>query len=98
MAIGDAMTKNSVLARRSFLKTAAQGALAAPILASLGDLARAQQPHPPQKPSGLIAPASPQHADAAAAWPKSKVSLNVRDYGASGDGPYKDTAAIQQTI
>jgi polygalacturonase len=26
------------------------------------------------------------------------VSLNVKDYGASGDGKAKDTDAIQQTI
>jgi polygalacturonase len=98
MAMGDGMTKNNLLARRNFLKTAAQGAIAAPILASFGDLAHAQQSHTPQKPSGLVVPATAQHAVPAAAWPKPKVSLNVRDYGATGDGLYKDTAAIQQTI
>jgi polygalacturonase len=85
--------KANLLARRKFLKTAAQGALAAPLLSPLSALASAQGP---QK---LATSATPQHADSiAAAAPKAKVTLNVRDFGATGEGLYKDTVAIQQTI
>jgi polygalacturonase len=85
--------KANLLARRKFLKTAAQGALAAPLLSPLSAFARAQGA---QK---LATSATPQHADSiAAAAPKAKVTLNVRDFGATGEGLYKDTAAIQQTI
>ncbi len=70
------------LARRSFLKNTA---LAAPALATFGRLAEAEQAKKPAHP----APAPP---------PVPKVSLNVSDYGAVGDGVTKDTLAIQQTI
>jgi polygalacturonase len=92
---------DKLFGRRTFLKTAATGALAAPVISSLGDLGFAQTP---QKPA---ASASPRLATPASVAPKPRaarsasprtVTLNVRDFGATGDGLYKDTVAIQQTI
>jgi len=57
-------------------------------LAALGML-RAAAPQPSGLPSG-------QSADSASRKPA--FSLNVRDFGAAGDGTTKDTAAIQQAI
>jgi polygalacturonase len=74
--------------RREFLKNASQGALAAPLLASLAGFA--QEPAPPaHRPAS-----SPAHAS----QPGPKVTLNVRDFDAAGDGQTKDTLALQQTI
>ncbi|MGH9343456.1 MAG: glycoside hydrolase family 28 protein [Terriglobia bacterium] len=70
--------------RRDFLKKAAQGALAAPVLASFDSLGMAQTDRLAS--AKAAAPAGPQ------------VTLNVRDLGAAGDGKTKDTVAIQQTI
>jgi polygalacturonase len=73
--------------RRDFLL---KSALAAPVLASLSVLGRAQEAHPPaQHPA-------PSPSPAAKAGPK--VTLSVRDFGATGDGQTKDTLALQQTI
>jgi polygalacturonase len=80
----------SRIERRGFLKRAVQGTVAA---SALSPLAISQQPK--------IAAASPhnqQKRPAAAASPKPALTLNVRDFGATGDGQTKDTAAIQEAL
>jgi polygalacturonase len=83
---------NKLFGRRIFLKTAATGALAAPVFSSLGNLGLAQTSQ--KLATGVML----QHAAPAPLATMPKITLNVRDFGATGDGLYKDTVAIQQTI
>ncbi len=82
---------NTTFKRRDFLRSAAKSILAAPVVASLNPAGTAQEEktataHAPSSHKAATAPAGP------------KVTLNVRDYGASGDGKTKDTQPLQQII
>jgi len=77
--------------RRSFLKGAGKAILAAPAFSLLGEARMAEALPGFRKEENKQAPA-------AAASPSAKISFNIRDYGATGDGTTKDTLAIQQTI
>jgi len=80
--------KNTLLARRSFLKTTGRSLLAVPAFSLLEGIAISQQAPAPKssKPSAAAHDAKP------------KITLSIRDFGATGDGTTKDTVAIQQTI
>jgi polygalacturonase len=68
--------------RRSFLKRAGQGLAAVPLIAVFPSTLEAQKSS--KKPETV--------------GPISKVHLNVRDFGAKGDGTTKDTLAFQQAL
>ena len=75
--------------------------MAAPAVSALGRLAEAQQgpAKPTLSPKAATRAGHPFPVDPPIkAKPKPKVTLNVRDNGATGDGKTKDTLAIQLTI
>jgi hypothetical protein len=72
--------------RRNFLQNAGKGLAALPLVGSLPLALEAQKP----------APAKAMAAELSA--PKPTVHLNVRDFGATGDGKTKDTLALQQVL
>jgi polygalacturonase len=81
---------NKLIARRQLLISAARGAVALPVLASLETMGLGQAAKPAHAHSGA--------ARAAPSPPGPQVTLNVRDLGVAGDGKTNDTLAIQQTI
>lgn len=74
--------------RRKFLSGAAQSAIALPLLADAAHAATHSTRAQPRKITGAT-PLPPR---------PNAVHLNVRDFGATGDGKTMDTLAVQQAL
>ncbi len=85
--------KDGLLARRNFLLKTGQSLLAIPALSLLPKIGRAETPEKAK--AGTKSAATTGSKPAVA---RLKIVLNVRDFGATGDGTTKDTPAIQETI
>lgn len=82
--------KQKNASRRKFLSIAGRGAIAIPVMTTaMGRSIANAEPARPRK--ALYSPVEP-------VAPSGSLILNVRDYGATGDGKTKDTAALQLTI
>jgi len=69
--------------RRTILKTIGQGLITAPTISQLSVAQTTKHPTQPARAQGP---------------PRQKLTLNIRDFGATGDGRTRDTNAIQSAI